>query len=226
MTGLMNAVYQALKGMPCAVSRAWPQAAQGLPAVTFSLLDCQGGSAGLARAQIRVSARAALPEEADALAVQAAGVLEPLGLRLSGAKDEAEADTGAFLKILVLEGMAWDGLPQKLRLSVMDSGAWVPVAGLQDASFTAGERTYRDVRPLSADMPIYAAGEPRPAALKVTAQPDPSDPGQRAISQAFQSGTKVNWRLEGGGYTQSGFGLVAALSGSALGFSAQIMITG
>ena len=225
MTGLMHAVYLALKTLPCGVSRAWPQAAQGLPAAAFSLLDWQGGSQGPARAQVRVSLRAVLPEEADELAGHAANALEPLGLRLANAKDDAEADTGVFLKNLAFEGTLWDGLPGKLRFSLLDAGAWVPLEGLVSAAFTPGERPIRDTRPLSAEGPVYTPGEISPETLHLTAGANPLDPGQRLLSQAFQAGTPVSWRLMGGAVTQEGTGLIKTLSDNALAFAASLIIT-
>ncbi len=224
MTGLMHAVYQALGALPCGISRAWPQAAQPLPALTFSLTDWQGGSDGTARAQLKVSLRTALPEEADDLAHQAMAALDALGLRLAAARDEAEADSGAFLKNLVFEGTLQDGLPQHLAFSVMDSDAWVAVAGLVETAFTPGERAYRDIGPLSREKPVYAAGGITPAALKVTVLADALDPGQQAISRAFRAGTPIAWRLEGGAYVRLGEGLVTALSDQAPEFMAKMMI--
>ena len=67
MTGLMNAVYQRLLPLPLALHRAWPQAAQPLPGLSFSLLDYEAGEEGQGQVKIRLSLSAALPEEADAL---------------------------------------------------------------------------------------------------------------------------------------------------------------
>jgi len=221
----MGAVYAALLPLPCALSRAWPQAAQGLPALTFSLADWRREGLGLTKAQLRLAARAALPEEADELAAQAISALEPLGLRLSSARDEAEADTGVFLKTLLFEGQLWEGLPQKLELSVKAGEDWLQVGGLYQLSFSPGERRYQDIRPLSAAQAQYAPGEKNPAVISVEAAPRPEDPGQGAIAQAFLTGQPLVWRLQGGAWPQTQSGRVTSLLSSALGFSARILIT-
>lgn len=221
----MGAVYAALSPLPCALSRAWPQAAQGLPALTFSLADWQREGLGLTKAQLRLAARAALPEEADELAAQTAEALEPLGLCLISTRDEAEADTGVFLKSLVFEGHLWEGLPKKLEISVKMGEEWLEVAGLRQISFTPGERRYQDIRPLSAAQAQYAPGEKSPAVISVEAAPQPGDPGQGAVIQAFHTGLPLAWRIQGGAWPQTGNGRVTALLSGALGFSARILIT-
>lgn len=220
----MHALYQALKGLPCALSRAWPQAAQPLPAISFSLLDFSAGEGGPDSASIRLSLRAALPEEADALADQAVAALAPLGLRLTSARDEAEKDTGVFLKNLVLAGLALGGSFAALGLEVKSGTAWVAAAGLDTASFIPAGRAYRDIRPLSSAVPQYISGEVSPAALRLAFSPRPGDPGQAAIRQAFEAGEAISWRLSGGAYAQTSIGLVSELTVSALGTACRIMI--
>lgn len=224
MTGIMNQLYRALEALPAALSRAWPQQAQPLPAISFSLMDYQAGERGLDAVSIRVSARASLPEEADALAEQAAEALSPLGLMLASARDEAEADSGVFLKSLVFSGQASGGLLQRMSLFVKAGGAWLPLPGLRQAGFTPAEREYQDLRALSAAQPRLVPGEPRPASLRFSAAAAPESPAQQVITAAFQSGTALDWRLSGAGFTQEGRGLVTLLDATPLGFSAQLLI--
>ncbi|MGI6695572.1 MAG: hypothetical protein ACOX6O_04925 [Christensenellales bacterium] len=224
MTGIMHQVYQALTALPISLSRAWPQAAQPLPALSFSLLDYQEGERGLDTVKIRAAIRAALPEEADTLAEQAVAALAPLGLALDAARDEAEADSGVFLKSLAFSGQAAGGQLRRLSLSIKTGDSWMPLTGLRQAAFTPAERVYRDIRALSETGPRHVPGEIRQAALHLLAAAWPTDPGQQAMKAAFLSGTPLDWRLEGGSFTQEGRGLVMELDASALGFAARIQI--
>lgn len=225
MTGIPNQVYRALTALPCAVSRAWPQQPQPLPALSFSMLDYRAGERGLDRVTIRLSIRAALPEEADALAEQAAAALLALGLSLDTARDEAEADGGAFLKNLNFSGQALEGALVSLSLQLLVQGAWLPLAGLRQVSFTPARQEYLDIRALSAETPLYAPGEASPAGLALSASALPADPGQQALSNAFHTQMALDWRLTGGAFTQTGRALVSALEANALGFAAQLMMT-
>lgn len=223
MTGLMAAVYRALLPLPCALSRAWPQSAQPLPAVSFLLSDWQAGDAGPDRVHIRLSLRAALPEETDALSEQAAAALMPLGLRLLSARDEAEADTGVFLKTMAFEGLAMGGSFLAPALEVNSGAAWVQAAGLTSARFEPARRAFRDIRALSDAAARYFPGEESPPALRLGFLPVPGDAGQAAIRAAFAAGEVLEWRLQGGACARQERGLVTELEDSALGLACRIM---
>ena len=223
MTGLMNAVYQRLLPLPLALHRAWPQAAQPLPGLSFSLLDYEAGEEGQGRVKIRLSLSAVLPEEADALGDEAARALLPLGLRLASARDEAEADTGVFLKTMVFEGLSLGGGFLALDFKLLADGAWLSAEGLLSARFDRAGRVYREIRDLDGGAARFAPGEERRQTLELRFMPLAYDPGQAVLRAAFLAGTAVDWLLEGGAYSQSGRGLVTELGDSALGFSARVM---
>mgnify|MGYP000897545694 CR=1 FL=1 len=224
MTSLLTAVYRALLPLPCALSRAWPHQAQPLPAISFSLADYKVGEGGPDSVTIRLSVRAALPEEADALADQAVAALVPLGLRLASARDEAEADTGVFLKGLAFSGLALEGGLLALGLEVKSGTAWVQAAGLHQAGFDPAERRFRDIRTLSETASRYIPDGETPAALRLRFRPGSGDPGQAAIRQAFDAGEALSWRLSGGACSSLGRGLVTECSDNALGLACRVMI--
>lgn len=103
MSALMQAAYDALQGIPAAVSRGWPQVPLPLPAVSLSLLDDRLLEGGERVEQLELLLRAASPEGADALASQVEQALAPLQLRRTAMKDGAEKDKGSFTRLLRCE---------------------------------------------------------------------------------------------------------------------------
>ena len=225
MTGIMQAVYRALADLPCAVSRAWPQAPQPLPALSFSLAGLKRGQGGLDQADIRLAIRAVLPEEADELMEQAVAALAPLGLWLTAARDEAEADSGAFLKTLSLTGHAAEGALIRLAFSLQGEEGCLPLPGLLEVAQSPAARTIGDKRTLGMAGAHYLPGATKPGELRLVFKPASEDPGQQALRAAFLSGEGIRWRLSGGTCAREGAGLVSALGDSAFCLEARITLT-
>jgi len=103
MNALIRQVYEALLPLNIAVTRGFPQAIVPLPSITIEEKDNRLEREGEQVQALQLSIRAASPEQADALAVQADAILAGLLLRRVSCKDSAEKDSGTYLKVMGYE---------------------------------------------------------------------------------------------------------------------------
>lgn len=103
MNALIKTVYEALAPLQIAVTRGFPQAIVPLPSITIEEKDNRLEREGEQVQALQICIRAASPEQADSLAVQADAILTALQLRRMGCKDAAEKDSGAYVKVMAYE---------------------------------------------------------------------------------------------------------------------------
>lgn len=103
----LREIYRALRALDCAVTRGWPQALVPLPSISFSGCEDSELPDGSRKFIAELTARAASPEGADALAQQAGEIMAGLGLRRTRMKDGAEKDSDTFTKLLRYELREW-----------------------------------------------------------------------------------------------------------------------
>ena len=103
MNALIGQVYEALLPLQIAVTRGFPQAIVPLPSITIEEKDNRLEREGEQVQALQLAIRAASPEQADSLAVQADAILTALQMRRTLCKDAAERDSGAYVKVMVYE---------------------------------------------------------------------------------------------------------------------------
>lgn len=103
MNALLSAAHAALRPLPAALTRGFPQAIVPLPSITLELREDRVERDGERLEALQLTLRAASPEAADQLSALADQALEPLGLRRAGCRDGAEPGSGAYLKLMAYE---------------------------------------------------------------------------------------------------------------------------
>ncbi|NLX83535.1 MAG: hypothetical protein GXZ04_06955 [Clostridiales bacterium] len=154
---MMRQIYLALKeGLPCPVARAWPQHTPALPGCVFYLKQWERHSAGTVRLVIAVTLRVNTPEQGDTYSNLADSAMRRAGLALMSARDDQEAQTGFYLKILAFEGRAARGAdgtfallpaPYALNINILIDGVKMKDADEVSTQWVTQEgRLLRQVR--------------------------------------------------------------------------------
>lgn len=141
MNALIKQVYEALLPLQIAVTRGFPQAIVPLPSITVEEKDNRVEREGEQVQVLQLAIRAASPEQADGLAVQADTILTALQLRRTLCKDAAERDSGAYVKVMAYE-RRWAAEAMEPLMAMLTLGtqqyeatliAWEREAALIDA---------------------------------------------------------------------------------------------
>lgn len=225
MLALMTSAYTALKnGVPCAVSRAWPNRDPILPSLSFRLLSWKKQEDGSALAVFAVQIRALSPQQGDELAAQAETALSALGFSLFAASDEVEDDTGFPIKSLEFSAVLGGAAVAPLTLFILVSGAYCPVNGLSVIRAEPGERPLLPDHAVSRSADSFFPGRRRAERLFASGVLLPGDTGQAQMASAFASGAPVPFRLERGALSSQFQAHVCQFSALPAGFFAGLQL--
>ena len=103
MNALIAQAYAALRPLPAALTRGFPQAVVPLPSITLEQKEDRFDSAGERLQALQLTLRAQSPEAADELSALVQAALAPLQLRRAFCRDGAEPGSGAYLKHMLYE---------------------------------------------------------------------------------------------------------------------------
>jgi hypothetical protein len=182
MNALIKTVYEALLPLQIAVTRGFPQAIVSLPSITVEEKDNRMERDGEQVQALQIAIRAASPEQADGLAIQADAILTALQLRRTGCKDAAERDSGAYVKVMVYE--------RRQAAEAMEPLAATLTLGTQqyEATLSSWERetVMIDAHTLDDALPRLVGSHLGKATLTLRLEVQALDAVQAALGQTMQ----------------------------------------
>lgn len=215
--------YEALKSLPCSVTRGWPALPPPLPSLCFYRLK-ESRELALMKAEIGLRVRAHSPEDADRLGELALNRLLSLGYALISAVDAPEEGEGFGLEMVFEAEFDKNQKPlSPLALWLrVGAGGFAPLKGLSHFSLLPMARERQAASSLSSPAKRLLCGPLLPATLKLGGQALAADTGQGLLEGYFHSGQLFQIKLERGGESKTFSALATRWILSPLGFEAEL----